>query len=94
MAGSGAGTLPPARDPSCALRNAEATQCKFFGFVAAAPLPWSGGREQTELAPCFLSAFHPVPFSPPHPSQHLPGGAAPAVHILGPSAHATMVQPT
>lgn len=55
-------TLPPAGDPGCALRNAEATQCKFFCFVAAATLPWSHGREQTQLAPCFLSTFHPMAF--------------------------------
>lgn len=63
-------TLPPAGDPGCALRNAEATQCKFFGFVAAAPLPWSRRREQTQLAPCFLSTFHPTA---PAPALATPG---------------------
>lgn len=63
-------TLPPAGDPGCALRNAEATQCKFFGFVAAAPLPWSRRREQTQLAPCFLSTFHPTAFGPSASPRH------------------------
>ncbi|KAL2296044.1 hypothetical protein Nmel_017578 [Mimus melanotis] len=63
-------TLPPAGDLGCALRNAEATQCKFFGFVAAAPLPWSRRREQTQLAPCFLSTFHPTAFGPSASPRH------------------------
>lgn len=76
-------TLPPAGEPGCTLRNAEATQCKFFGFVAAAPLPWSRGREQTQLAPCFLSTFHPTAFGP-SAGARLPG-PAPAVAVPHPA---------
>lgn len=73
----------PSSDPDCTLRNAEATQCKFFRFVATTPLPWSRRREQTQLAPCFLSTFHPTAFSP----GHCPTGSArshPAPHDRAP----------
>lgn len=59
-------SLPPAGDPAAPSKTLKRHNANSFALWPPRPLPWSRGREQTELAPHFLRAFHPVPFSPPH----------------------------
>lgn len=59
-------SLPPAGDPAAPSKTLKRHNANSFALWPPRPLPWSRGREQTELAPRFLRAFHPAPFSPPH----------------------------